>query len=165
MLEAKEKLDYMIRTNQVKYYKIAMSYTKNKDDSFDVLHNAIVKALQNYPKLKMQKYMDTWFCRILINESLMFIKSKNKELILDEVESCSTNDFFDIDTEDKKFLYNAVDKLDGDLKTVVILRYYNDLKIKQIAKIMNANLSTTKSRLYKALSILKDELEAEHYDE
>lgn len=161
--DIKEELNNMIRDNQEKYFRIAMSYMKNKDDSLDVLHNAIVKAIQNCPKLRKPRYMDTWFCKILMNECLIFLKKKEKELLMEEVICCSeTENQEDLGFEDG--LYQAVDKLDDQLKNIVILRYFNDLKIEEIAKVTNTNLSTTKSRLYKALSILKKEMEVYLYE-
>ena len=41
------------------------------------------------------------------------------------------------------------------LRTVIILRYFEDMKIEEIAKITKANVNTVKSRLYKALQVLK----------
>lgn len=163
MLEVKGQLEDMIRSNQMKYFKIAIGYMKNKDDSLDVLHNAIVKSLSNYPKLRNTKYMDTWFCRILINECLTFIKKRGKELTVLEPDNYFKNDA-KIDEGNKESLYTAINELDEDLKSIIILRYYNDMKISDIARIMNMNINTTKSKLYKALSILRREMEESHND-
>lgn len=157
--DVKEELNNMIRDNQAKYFRIAMSYMKNKDDSLDVLHNAIVKAIQNYPKLRKPKYMDTWFCRILMNECLAFMKDREREVPVEEVISCSESTEPVEEQESKTCLYQAIDQLDGNLKNIVVLRYFNELKIEEIARVTNTNLSTTKSRLYKALSILRKEME------
>lgn len=55
-------------------------------------------------------------------------------------------------------LYSAIDQLPSQLKTIIILRYFEDLKLSTIAEITSTNLSTTKSRLYKALELLKLDL-------
>lgn len=159
-----EKLYTLIRDNQVKYFKIAMSYMKNKEDALDVLHNAIVKAIKNCRQLKKIQYMDTWFCRILINECLAFKKKKEKEVAVEYIESFEKNENFEDRYENIIVLSEAIDKLEANLKNIIILRYFNNMKIAEIAEITNTNLNTVKSRLYKALDILKKEMEVELYE-
>lgn len=48
-------------------------------------------------------------------------------------------------------VYRAVDHLEPKLKTIVILRYFEDLKLEEIAQATGANLNTVKARLYRAL--------------
>lgn len=157
--DLRERLDNLISENQIKYYRMAYSYMNNKDDSLDVLHNAIIKAVENYPKLRNDKYMDTWFCRILINECLQFLKKKEKESPMENIEQYLWEEPEPVYDELSSWLYLALQNLDDDLRHIVILKYFNGLKIEEIAHLTNTNLSTTKSRLYKALAILKKEME------
>lgn len=53
----------------------------------------------------------------------------------------------------------AVDKLPVQEKTLIILRYYEDKPLSDIAEIMQENLSTIKSRLYRTLEKLRRELD------
>ncbi len=156
-MDIKEKLSEMLKDNQTKYYRLALSYTKKTEDAMDVLQEAIVKAFENYHKLKNVAYMDTWFCRILINESLTMLRKRQKEEMLENADMIVDHHQKDIlaDLVLKKALY----KLDDNLKHIVILRFYNDMKIEEIATITDTNVSTVKSRLYKALRILKKEME------
>ena len=64
----------MIESNQERYYKVAFSYVKNREDALDIVHDAIVKALQSFHTLRNPAYAKTWFYRILINESLSFLR-------------------------------------------------------------------------------------------
>lgn len=45
--------------------------------------------------------------------------------------------------------------MDEDVQTVIKLRFYEDMALKDIAEIMDMNLSTTKSKLYRGLQSLK----------
>ena len=47
------------------------------------------------------------------------------------------------------------------LKTVILLRFYEDMALKEIADITETNLSTVKTRLYQALKILKIQIEGD----
>lgn len=56
-------------------------------------------------------------------------------------------------------LQEAIDHLPDKYKTIIILRYFEDMKIEEIAKIVGENVNTVKTRLYRALKILKVELD------
>lgn len=151
-------IDY-IRENQNKLYKIAYTYTKDQELALDVVQEAITKALENINKLKNEEFVKTWFFRILINESLKSIK-KNKNKLECEL---TENEIYLNNNEEKIVenidMYNNLQKLNNKLKTVIILRFFENLKIEEIAIITNTNISTVKSRLYKGLNEMKKEIE------
>ena len=150
MQDVKEILVDYIKNNQEKLYRVAFSYSKNEEEALDIVQEAITKALKNIGKLKEEKYVKTWFYRILINESLQYIK-RNKKLItceLKEIESkLEWNDNITVEGID---IYQKIQSLNEKLQTVIILRFFEDMKIEEIAKITNV-----KSRLYKGLKELK----------
>lgn len=150
------KLVNYIKENQDKFYRVAYSYTKSKDDSLDIVQEAIYKALKSSKQIKEEKYMSTWFYRILINTSISYLKSSKATLnldLLDKPISETKNKDEIID------LYDALDSLSSDDKSLVILRYFEDLKFKDIAEITNLNINTVKTRTYQILDKLKLKLE------
>ena len=54
-----------------------------------------------------------------------------------------------------------VDKLPEDLRSVIILRFYEDMKISEVAQTLRLNENTAKARLYKAIRILRRQMERE----
>ena len=156
---AREILIEYIKENQNKLYKIAYTYTKNQDLSLDIVQEAVTKALENIHKLKQEEFVKTWFYRILINEALQTVK-KNKKIIeyeLVENETMSQNNEDNI--VENIDIYNRIEKLNDKLKTVIILRFFENLKIEEIAVITNTNTNTVKSRLYKGLNEIKEDNE------
>ena len=155
MQNVRETLTNYIKENQEKFYRIALTYSKNEDAALDIVQEAIVKALNNINKLKKEEYVKTWFYRILINECLQYIK-KSKRISIYEFQDIESqiewNDDISINGID---MYKYIESLDSKLRTVIILRYFEDMKIEEIAKITKANVNTVKSRLYKALQVLK----------
>ena len=155
MQNVRETLTNYIKKNQEKFYKIALTYSKNEDAALDIVQEAIVKALNNINKLKKEEYVKTWFYRILINECLQYIK-KSKRISIYEFQDIESqiewNDDISINGID---MYKYIESLDSKLRTVIILRYFEDMKIEEIAKITKTNVNTVKSRLYKALQVLK----------
>ena len=67
----------------------------------------------------------------------------------------------DEDIGQKLDVYRAVSRLDPKLRTVVMLRFYEDMKLEEIARITGTNLNTVKSRLYTALGRLREDLGCE----
>lgn len=156
---AQEILIEYIKENQDKLYKIAYTYTKDKDLSLDVVQESITKALEHIGSLKHEEYVKTWFYRILINES---IKSSRKNKNLEEYElldNVATDKKYDEELIESIDIYKNIQKLNEKLKTVIILRFFENLKIEEIAYITKTNVSTVKSRLYKGMEELKKSLE------
>lgn len=160
-MDTVKELVALIQTNQERFYRIAYTYVKNREDALDLVHDAVVKALQSCPALKNPAYMRTWFYRILINESLSFLRKRKNVLSWEEIPAQAAPD---ARQEEYIDLYAAIDKLPADLKTVVILRFFEDMKLEAIADITSANLNTTKSRLYRALKLLKLDMEVLDHD-
>lgn len=148
-----------IRENQEKLYRVAYTYVKNADTSLDLVQDAIVKALQKKHTLKNEEYLKTWVYRILINECLMYIRRNKKMAYFVDYDECAEKVAIESKDETNLELNQALESLEPKLKTVIILRFYEELKIDEIAQITNSNISTVKSRLYKALKLLKQDLE------
>ena len=156
---AQEILVEYIKKNEEKLYRIAYTYTKNQENALDVVQEAITKSLENISKLRNEEYVKTWFYRILINEAIKASKNTKSfidyETITNELSSQSNeNELIEnIDT------FAIIQKLKPKLKTVIILRFLENLKIEEIAYITKTNTNTVKSRLYKAIEEIRKDLE------
>ena len=155
MQDAKETLINYIKDNQEKLYRIAFSYSKNEEAALDIVQEAITKALKNMNKLREEQYVKSWFYRILINESLDYVK-KNKKILtceLEEIENkINGSDNINVEGID---IYKHVQNLNDKLKTVILLRFFEDMKIEDIARVTKTNVNTVKSRLYRGLEELR----------
>lgn len=152
-------VQYIIE-NQNKFYRLAYSYVREEQAALDIVQNAVCRALEGCFGLKNPLALRTWFYRILVNEALQYLRRCKKETPFDEKTADSLRyeePAFDADRE----AYDAVLRLSEPMKTVVLLHYYEDLTLKQIAEITNTPLSTVKSRLYSALRKLREILKEE----
>ncbi|MCH3963040.1 MAG: sigma-70 family RNA polymerase sigma factor [Clostridium sp.] len=149
----------LIKMNKETLYKTAYFYTKNKHDSLEILDDTVYKAYTSIKKLKQKKYFNTWIMRILINSSINYI-NKRKRLIFFGRTVDRTKEYKSVDNREEILdLYKAIDTLEGKFKMIIILRYFNDLTVKQIADIMNYPIGTVKTYIHKALKQLRIELE------
>ena len=145
--------DYIV-SHQEDFYRLAFSYVKNRDAALDVVQESIVKALSKADTLREPAYLRTWFYRILLNESMNHFRRTRRILPLEELERQSAP--FDRDPGERLDLYDAIDRLDPREQAVIKLRFFEDMKLEEIAQATDANLNTVKSRLYKALRKLRD---------
>ena len=149
-------LEDYIETHQASFYRLAFTYVKDRDASLDIVQNAVVQALTHAHTLREPEHIRTWFTRILINESLRYLRKNRKYLPTDELPEDFASE--DEDIAQKLDVYRAVGRLDPKLRIIVVLRFFEDMQLSEIAAITGVNLSTVKSRLYKALAELKVEM-------
>lgn len=144
----------LLTTNYAMFYRIAYGYVHNEADAQDIVQESAYKAIYHAGKLKKAEYAQTWICRIVINESISFLRKRKKEQT-DPIEQ----DIPCEGKEDMTDLRKAIAQLAPEEKTIIILRYFEDMKLEQIAEICEESLSTIKSRLYRTLKKMRLELE------
>lgn len=149
-------VSYIIE-NQEKFYRLAYSYVRDKDSALDVVQNAICKGLEKCWDLKNPDALKTWFYRIVVNESLQYIR-KNRREVISPQEELPEQAYYEPAYDREREVYEEVMKLPEPMKTVVVLHFYEDLTLKQISQITDTNLNTVKSRLYSALNKLEKTL-------
>lgn len=155
-----EKLiaDYVIKYQQ-NHYRLAYSYVKNEHDALDIVQESIIKAMTSKSTLKQPEHIKTWFYRIVVNTALDYIRRKKKVVVSDEeiltgLDTGEADQYSDID------LQKALDKLPDHYRSIIVLRYFEDLKIEEVADILGENINTVKTRLYKALQKLRIHMSA-----
>lgn len=156
----------LIAEYQVYLYKTAFLYVKNEADSLDAVQECVTRGLLGIEKLKEPRYFKTWITRILIN-CIRQDKKKAQTISLDEYLETGVENYM---IEEKVDLYDAIDSLKDQYKTVVILFYFQELKIREIAQIMDIPEGSVKAMLYRAKKQLRkrltdnvEEKEVKHY--
>ena len=150
-----EEFANFVRRNEESFYRIAYSYVRSREDALDIVQDSIEKALRKLPGLRDDSRIKPWFCRILVNESIDCLRRRRGTEPVDE--SLPAADETGRRAE-ALALYDAVSKLPPKYKTVIVLRFFEDMKLQEVAQAAGCNLSTAKSRLYKALELLRVEL-------
>ena len=149
-------IEKILIENYEMYYRLAYSYVHNEADSLDIVQEGAYKAILNSDSLRNVEYAKTWVYRIMLNEVFGLyrrqsrIDSNSCECISEQLPDFRN----DVNMESVE-LRDALMKLSQEDRTVIELRYYYDMKLKDISKVMNVNLSTTKSRFYRAVDKLK----------
>lgn len=142
---------------QQNYYRIAYSYTKNTEDALDIVQEAIYKALVSLHTIEDPACMKTWFYRILVNTSLDFLRKNQKVYVVGDkfLEAHLAGKIYSHPDMDLQF---ALSDLPLDYRSIIILHYFEDLTIREVAAILDININTAKTRLYAALKKLRYKL-------
>ena len=148
----------LIREQKERFYLLAYSYTKNEQDALDVVQDSIQKAMLSLDRLEHVNYMKSWFYKIVVRTAIDFLRKHNRLQITDNdtlqyLTPAQEDVYEDVDLE------HALEALPQMYREVVILHYFEDLKLADVADILDIKLSTAKSRLYKALKLLKIQLQ------
>lgn len=149
----------LLSQHQDYLYRIAYTYYKNEQYALDAVSECVAKVYINLPKLKKPEYFKTWITRILINEVLNEISKQNRWTSLDKVDEhkilYENEKVNQLSKEEKMDLYNAIDLLPSDYRKVVILKYFQELKTKEIADIMKIPEGTVKTLLHRSRNKLR----------
>ena len=146
-------------------YRTAVFLTGNEEDAKDVVQDTFVTVSLEIGKLKNSQAFVAWFYRILTNNAGANLKKHKREIPKEESEMRQMNakiqeDFADklLQQEEQKRLRKTIEKMDEKYRTVIVLYYYNEFSIGEIAQILKCRQGTVKSRLFKARKILEQKL-------
>ena len=153
----KQQFETYITQNIDSAYRFAYTYSKNREEAEDTVNESVIKALKSMHTLKSPEYLGTWFYRIIVNTALTKIKRNKKIVYIDP------DDFADVQDEKDEFSDISFEQMIGILepkyRSIIVLRFFEGRPLEEISIILEENLNTVKTRLYKALKILRIEME------
>jgi len=136
-------------------YRLAYSYVRHQQNALDIVQDAIQKAWLKQNTLANPESIKSWFYRIVVNTSLDFLRREKKiQWVSDEEIGMTATRTYDLARE--LDLERALEALPQPLSEIIVLRFFEDLKLEEIAAILDLPLSTVKSRLYKGLKVLRN---------
>ena len=143
-------------------YRMAYTYVHNESDAMDIVQESAYKAMRDCRSVQNDAYLGTWLYRIVINTALEFLRKHKREDTVEEVTEPLTAAVGDYTNElaqlhSKWELEEMLEHLNNREKSVIILRFFEDCKLEDIAQITGENLNTVKARLYRALRKLRPE--------
>lgn len=153
--QTKEKqIESYIMEHYEKLYRLAYSYMKNREDAMDVVQESVYKAIRSSEKLKAEEQISSWVYQIVVRTALDMIRKQKHEVVgMEEYQEEGKDDQYeDID------VIKSLNVLSDEERSIIILRYFEEHKLKEIANILEEPENTIKSKLYRALKKLKIEL-------
>ena len=151
------QLTVFLVENQERFYRLAYSYLQDREEALDAVQTAVCRALERQDSLREADAMRTWFYRILVNVCMDALR-RRKLVTLVPPEALDTGSYEDPLPADED-LAKRVEALPPEVATIVKLRFYEELSLKEISAVTGCNLSTVKTRLYTGLKKLRVSME------
>nr|WP_326175967.1 sigma-70 family RNA polymerase sigma factor [uncultured Oscillibacter sp.] len=151
-----ETLTSFLIETQARSYRLAYSVLHNRDESLDAVQTAVCRALEHQDSLRDPGAVKTWFTRILMNACNDLLRQRSRVVPFPE----NGEEPFGEDPEPSdETLARRVDALPREMGTVIKLRFYEELTLKEIGEVTGQNINTVKSRLYAGLKRLRVAME------
>lgn len=155
----------LIEDEQDALYRFAFIYVRNETDAIDIYQQTVCKALTSIHTLKEPAYFSSWLTRILINVAIAFLNKRNKTVLIEQTDLEKIEDPNQPKVEEQMDLLQVLGELDDKYKTVLLLRYYQDYQVKQIAEMLNCPEGTVKTNIRRGLKVLKNALKGAYVDD
>jgi RNA polymerase sigma-70 factor (ECF subfamily) len=164
----------LIAEHKDKIYRLALKLTGNREDAEDIVQETFLKAVDNIEKFRLESSFGTWLYTIALNGIRAHMGSR-KRMSLKPIEDYLPGGHSDENTHAQLFdwgdphklfekkqldqiIENALAVMPPKYSMPFMLRYMEDLSVKEIARIMKLSLPAAKSRILRARLALREQL-------
>lgn len=165
-----EAISELYYTTYPKLRAVAVSILKNEDDADDIVQDSYIKAFSSLHQLDNAKKFEPWLCRIVSNKCKDYLK-KNKPILFSSQDNEENDEPIEWSIEDESKEYNPeevllsadtrkqimdlLDSLPDDQRICLVYHVVQEMKISEIAELLEVSESTVKSRINYAKSKMK----------
>ncbi|MFD1780801.1 sigma-70 family RNA polymerase sigma factor [Fredinandcohnia salidurans] len=160
-LDNEEKIKWLMDQYGQEVIMLAYTYVKDKQLAEDIAQEVFIKCFEKLDSFRHESSYKTWIYRITINKCKDVFRSWHyKHLIFTDFikvkkdKAAYSAEIENIKREEKLLVAEMVMGLPIKLREVIILYYYEDLKIDDIAKMLETKVNTVKTRLHRARNVL-----------
>ena len=160
-----EQLEQVVRTYADMVYRLAYAHMRNPVDADDIFQDVFLKYAEKSPAFASEEHRKAWLIRVTINCcNSHFVAPWRKNV--DALDDVTMAQLPDEDTlpggsaEEQPDVYAEVLRLPQQMREVILLFYYEDLSIREIAEILQTSEVNVKKRLSRARQKLRLELES-----
>lgn len=136
-----------------KLFRTAKGILGSEALALDAVSEAVFRAFRGIRRLREPRYAETWFTRILLNAANDIYRRQKHEVVTDTVPEGAYYD----NHSDLEFS-QMIESLPRELREIVSLKYYSDYTLTEISAILDIPEGTVKSRLNRALKLLRLEV-------
>lgn len=165
----KEVFEEFYKLTSPRAYFIALKIVRNEHDAEDILQESYIKLLENIDDIDVERNFTAWFYKIVANKSKDFLK-KQKLLVFED----GDEEIIDaIPEENPHFspeeslnqeelcseVMAAIDELTAEKRACIMMMYFGEMSVNEIAESLEVPVSTVKNRLFTARKDLKNKFE------
>lgn len=172
---------FLYKNTYTKMYHKALMYVGDRCDAEDVLQDSYIKAKRSLSTLSEPEKFPIWFNRIVVNTSKDFIDKKKSSPVIESADSedtdidfmfeniCDDNKIFQpeesySDKEIGNILREMINSLSDEQRMCILMYYFDEQSIHDIAKMISCSENTVKSRLFYGRKNLRKKVEAMQND-
>ncbi len=157
----KQKFDDLYQKYAGMIFRTSYNYLLNREDAEDIVQEVFIKYFTSNKNFNDCNHEKAWILKVTANLSKNILRSKSRKNIqLDDAIKIIDNNFEE-SRVDHIDLENTLCNLTANQRLAIHLFYYEQIPIKDMAKIMKSNENTVKSHLSRAKSKMKKYLEGE----
>ncbi|RDU36832.1 RNA polymerase subunit sigma-70 [Neobacillus piezotolerans] len=145
----------LMQACKIDLYKTALAFLRNDGDALEAVQEVTFRAYRGIRSLKEPSFAKTWLIRIMINYC-NDVLDKKKRVVLDEAFIHKEGR---LERHEGFEIRDAMDGLDARSREILAMKYFQDLKISEIAVALNHPEGTIKTWLNRALRSLRDKLD------
>ncbi len=155
----------LMRRYQTQLHSIALRYLANHADAEEVVHDVMLKVFIHIKKFEKRSSFKTWIYRLTYNESVDKIRSLTKHQTLQDqdIETIAAEQKRHFQSSELKALDEWIKTLPAVDRSIVVFRVQFELDFKEIAEIVDLNLSTVKMKHIRALEKLRNSNIKHHF--
>ena len=167
-------LDELIVKYQHRLMRYLLYLTGNREQAQDLFQDVWIRIMTRGGQFNGQARFETWLFTIARN-MVIDLRRKRTTSSLDELFEAGSDDdrpmSFELaddeptpfdrvsNFEDRERIAAALLGIDTLHREVLVLRFYEELSLEEIAKVTKSNLSTVKSRLYRGMAMIRPRIE------
>jgi RNA polymerase sigma factor (sigma-70 family) len=159
----KHLYEIIVKKYNKRLYRVSMAILHDDDEAEDMMQIAYIKAYENLHRFEGRSNFSTWLTRIAINESLMRLRKRNKNVQFDNAISELQIDNRHpmsavINTELKTILEKAIAALPEKYRIVFMLREIEGMNVEETTECLAISEANVKVRLNRAKEMLRESL-------
>lgn len=140
--------------------RVAAVVTKSKSSAADAVQETFIRVYKSIKAFDINQPFMPWFYKILINECNRLMKNVFRTVYFSDYFDNNPSEAYKDEHrfEEYEELYGAIEKLKAIYRLPIVLKYMNGFSENEIAEILELNLNTVKSRLFKGRKKLREAL-------
>lgn len=160
--------ELLMRTHESRMYAVALRMCANREDAQDCLQEAMLRIYRAMSNFKFQSSFATWAYRITMNTCLDELRRRklrtatSLDVLLDTgwspTDDGETPEQYSIASEQRRMLERAIADLPEDMRAAIVLRDVQGFSYDEIARMLEANVGTIKSRISRGREKLREVL-------
>lgn len=143
-------------------YSAARLIVRDEPIAEDAVQDTLVRAWRGIPRLRRPERFASWLHRILVNACLDAVRrTRTGERSLETSGTAVVMEGFEAEADQRDEVHRALARLTHEQRAVLVLRYFLDLSVPEVADVMGVPLGTAKSRLHHALRAMRAAVDAD----